>query len=415
MSNQTRYRQGVAAFAAGRYTEAISLLEPLAGGAYGAMQLLSRYYLGRAHYLRAVELFRQRRFDQAAAHFQTSARVNPSGQGLGGFLTACFVGSGRYDLAVAELEKMIKARPDDTDTRVRLALAQYKKGDMLAATATLRDGLSRQPTHPELNYQLGVLMAAEDQLAEAERYFDRALAADSKHVRALERLSQCYGVNGRYQRALDYIQRAQHLDPTDSRIAMQLNLLARALNEQGQPTEIDWRQYQDGTCGDLRTLDRLGELVIREPDFVEAFLSLPTTEMDEEVFSMLALVLERTLDAYPEYADLHYHCGEVYRRLHRQDKAITHAERAVELNPRYINALLLLARLYSQTDRQQDGVLRLEQAITAGADYPDVYYLLGQLAQECGQNDRARDAYRRALALKDDYQAARKALTDLPA
>ena len=35
---------------------------------------------------------------------------------------------------------------------------------------------------------------------------------------------------------------------------------------------------------------------------------------DQEVFTVLAETLEWALEGYPEYADLHYHCSQVYQR-----------------------------------------------------------------------------------------------------
>jgi tetratricopeptide (TPR) repeat protein len=197
-------------------------------------------------------------------------------------------------------------------------------------------------------------------------------------------------------------------------VALQLNLLAQSLLAAGCKVTVEWRPAAN-VRHDLQDIERLGEAILREPEFVEAFLSLPETEVDGEVFSVLSAVLERALRKHPEYADLHYHCGAVHRRLGHTQAALRHAERAVELNANYVNALILLADLYGRTDRWKAGVERLEQAIRAGANYPDVHYLMGRLFQSGGEIDRARQAYRRALELNGDYPAAKEALAALAA
>jgi predicted Zn-dependent protease len=73
-----------------------------------------------------------------------------------------------------------------------------------------------------------------------------------------------------------------------------------------------------------------------------------------------------------------------------------------------------LADLYGQTDQWARGVERLEQAIRAGADDPGVHCLIGRLCQAGGQLDRARQAYKRALDLNENYSAAKEALEALP-
>ena len=162
-------------------------------------------------------------------------------------------------------------------------------------------------------------------------------------------------------------------------------------------------------------LDALGELIVSQPDFVEAFLRLPESPMDTDVFAMLAKTLERALERQPDYADLHHHCARVYARLGRTEEAIGAAQSALRINPRYVQALIQLGDLYARTDRRDEAVDRLRDAIAAGGDYPDVHYMLGRLHLDLGDRDAARSEYRRALELNAHYGAAREALAELAA
>lgn len=411
MNDRKRYQAGMSAYNAGNYAEAVEQLTSLAAG-QGAPALLSRFYLGQAHYHLGRMFFEQRRFAEAAAHFQAASQANPTGGSIARFLAVCHVGTGRLDQAIGEFSTALTQQPDDAGLRIRLALAQWKQGQVVEALATLREGLCRQPEHAELNYQLGVMLAAEEDLAEAERLFERTIALDPSHAGAYERLAQCSAVAGHHERALRYLQRAHDLDPGNPRIAFQLSILVPATAGSGTVARLSPPARRKPEL-DQAALDRLGEAITAEPDFVEAFLELPASEVDGEVFSTLAATIERALVKHPEFADLHYHCGAVYRRLGRGTEAIRHAERAVRINPRYIKALILLAQLYAQTDQWAAGIDRLRQAIEAGADYPDVHYLIGRLHQQGQQPDQARAAYQRALDIKGDYVAARLALAGL--
>ncbi|GMV98091.1 MAG: tetratricopeptide repeat protein [Phycisphaerae bacterium] len=416
-----QYRAGIAAFTAGEYAKAIGLLAPLTaeGGRRGrdlrppgGQGMPARYYLAQAHYRLAVRLFESRRLQEATKHFLAAAQINPAGGDYGRYLADCYTQAGQFDLAARELSARLDREPDDAEARIRYALTLWKQGNAVEALAALREGVRRQPLHAELHYQLGVMLAAENDLAEAQRLFERAIALEPAHAKAHERLAQCCALMSRHERALAYLQRAHQLDAANHRIAMQLNLLAQSLIAQGQEVRIDWQPARSGRP-DARAIERLGEVIIKEPEFVEAFLSLPETEVDAEVFSTLAAILEQALHKHPEYADLHYHCGAVYRRLGQDQAALRHAERAVEINDRYVNALILLAGLYARNQRWQEGVERLEQAIRAGGDYPDVHCLLGRLFQSGGDVGRARRAFERALQLKQDYSEAREALAAL--
>ncbi|NLX22030.1 MAG: tetratricopeptide repeat protein [Phycisphaerae bacterium] len=413
MNKQQCYRLGMSAYHAGRYEKTIELLSPLVVPRNEAQDLLIRYYLGQAHYHLAVRLFKKQRYGEATHHFQAAAGLNSAGGGFARFLVACHVGCEQYDLAVRELENMLQHDPDDITLRVRLALARYKQGSQLEAMATLREGLVRQPDQAELHYQLGVMLAADEDWIDAERSLEMAIAYEPAHAGAHERLAQLCAVRGRHQRAVQYLEAAHALDPLNARIAFQLSLLAQSQMAGGRWREVAWQTPVSIAQLDDASLDQLGKAIVAEPDFVAAFLSLPESEVDGEVFSTLAATLERVLQEHPEFADLHYHCGEVYRRLDQRLNAIAHAEQAVQLNPRYVKALVLLAELYGQTEQWAMGVERLEQAVRAGANYPDVHYLMGRLFHAGGKWDQAWASFERALDLNEDYQAAREAMEAL--
>lgn len=413
MDDRESYRQGMASYHAGRYEDAIELLTPTATRGDGAYRLMSGFYLGQSHHRLAVRLFDQRRFREAADHFRKAARVNPSGGGVARFLAECCSGNKGLAESACRFAEQVRRHPEDGAARVRLALAQWKLGQPGEALATLQDGLQACPNDAELHYQLGVMTAAEERFEEARSLFEQTLAINPSHSAACERLAQCHGVAGRLQAAVEQLEKALQLDPGNARVAMQLSMLAGAITEPGLRPRIAPQSGGSALRYDRADIERLGEAIVAEPDFVEAFLLLPETEVDQEVFTVLRATLEKALEKHPEFADLHYHCGQVYHRLGKQRSAIDHIERAVELNPRYIDALILLARLYGQTDRWANGVQRLDQAIEAGGEYPDVYYLVGQLYQKGNQPEQARRAYLRALNLKNDYRAAREALESL--
>lgn len=411
MNTNDSYRRGMAAYNAGKHDEAILLLEPLTGQA-GATGLLSRFYLGQAHHQLALGHFKRMRFKEAASHFEAAARLNPAGGGVERFLAACYVKTGRLDLALDQLKAALDRDPDDVNTRIRLGLALWKSEEPAGAIGVIEDGLARTPTHPGLHYQLGIMHAGREEYAAAEECLARAIELDPAHVDAHERLAQCCAVRGDHQKSLELLQRAHALDPRNPRIGLQLSILA-GMSAAARLVEPAQAGAADGL--DRAAIDRLGEIIAEEPDFVDAFLSLPPSDVDQEVFSALAATLERALEHHPEYADLHCHCGAIYRRLGKHAAAIAHAEQAVRINPRFVTALILLGQLYSLTERWADSVERLQEAIRQGGDYPDVHYLLGRLYEKTGEAARARGAFERALVLNRDFQPATDALISLQA
>lgn len=415
MGDRDSYREGIAAYRAGRYEDAVRSLTPLASDGDGAVRLMGRFYLSQAHYRLAVRLFDQHLFRDAGNHFRLAAQANPSGSGIAGFLAGCYAGNKRLEETAHRYAEWVRHHPSDAASRIKLALAQWKLGQPGQAMNTLQEGLAACPDSADLHYQTGVLFAADERFVEARQFFEKAVALNPSHAAAHERLAQCHGAAGNVRVAAVELQKAHELEPENARVAMQISVLAGAIRDPNARPTIAPQSRGSAMRYDQADIEQLGEAVVAEPDFVDAFLRLPETEVDQEVFSVLRATIEKALEKHPEYADLHYHCGQVYHRLGGERNAIRHVEKAVQINPRYVDALILLARLYGRADRWAHGVERLRQAIDAGADYPDVHYLIGQLYQKGNQPEQAREAYRRALSLKSDFPAAREALNALGA
>ncbi|MGB2986448.1 MAG: tetratricopeptide repeat protein [Phycisphaerae bacterium] len=363
---------------------------------------------------RGVCLLNAGQYERAEAAFARAAEAGCTDRSLPSYLAACLLGQGMPEAAASHFAET--ARQDDTQTaaRIRHALAQWSAGKCDAAIQSLRESIRLNPEFAELHFQLGLLLTSLEDYDEAELRFTQALNIERDHTEALVSLALCCGVRNAMTEALGYLQRAQSRKPHDARIGQLLTQAAKAVQQQGLSVRARADMPDGDPVDDEQGIEELSRVIEAEPDFVDAFLSIPIGQVDERVFAMLLKTLEAALERQPEHAELHYHCGRVLARVGRSEDAINENERAISIAPTFIHALIELARLYQKTDRNVDATTRLEQAVAAGAEYADVYYLLGNLYRDQGQVGRARSAYRRALVLNDRYEAAVKALEALP-
>ncbi len=371
------------------------------------------YYRSREHVRRGVCLLNAGRYPQAQAEFEKALESGNLDPSLPAYLASTLMAQERPAEAAAQFS-FDDSIPAPSVDAIRHALALCKAERTDDALSTLRDAVRREPECAELHFQLGVILASTERFEEAELRFTQAVNIDRNHADAHVHLALCAGVRHAPAEALVHLRKAQTQRPQDSRIGLLLAQAAHAAHQQGvvvgarfQPPPADWVVDQAG-------IETLSQVIAAEPDFVDAFLSIPLGDVDQNVFAMLLETLQVALERQPEHAELHFHCGRVLSRLGRPGEAIIATERAVEIEPNFIHALIELAKLYQQTDRNEDATTRLERAISAGADYADVYYLLGNLYRDQGQPARAREAYCHALELNDHYQDARQALESLP-
>ena len=381
----------------------------------GTLELLQRYYQAQQQLRRGICLLNAGQYEQAERAFSSAAKLNPHSRPLPLLLAACHVGRGRYDLAAAEMERQTLAEPDDVTARIRRALLLWRDSRPHEAIEYLRQGVAAHPDSAELQFQLGTLLAAMDEYAEAELRFTQAIAIDKNHTDALVALAQCCAVGQRVDEAKRYLERAQRRRTNDARVGLLLAQAAKALRDGGTPIDIQAQIPDEESSDEVEGLEQLSRVFEADPGFIDAFLGLPTGELDDEVHDVLLRSLGLALDRSPRHAGLHCAVGRLLARMGRNDEAARSIERAVEIDPQYVQALIQLGRLYHQANRDQEAIERLNQAIAAGAEYADLYYLLGNLYRRNGQASQARRAYVRALKINRNYEAARTALETLAA
>ncbi|RPI58958.1 MAG: tetratricopeptide repeat protein, partial [Planctomycetaceae bacterium] len=206
--------------------------------------------------------------------------------------------------------------------------------------------------------------------------------------------------------------RACELRPNDMMLAYQLAVAARAARQAGHKVVITPPELAGDDGSSAR---QLSQYIAAEPEFIDAFLSLPESEIDLDLFNVLAGAISQSLTSHPNYADLHLYYARVMKRLGRLEHAVDHVKNALAINPNYVSALIELGRLQAATAEPVSAAASLELAISKGADWPDIHCLAGQTMLQSGQTEKGRRHLERALELRANYAPAKEALEGLAA
>lgn len=371
------------------------------------------YYRSIGHVRRGICLLNAGRPALAVGEFHQAEKVGSNLPSLAACLAVAHSATGDTNAAAAALQAPVANEDGHVVQSIRYAHVLCHNGDTTSAITTLRDAVDKNPGAAELHFQLGTLLAAQGDLEEAELRFTQAITIDRDHADALVSLAMCCGARHAPIDAVEHLRRAQQRRPQDARIGLLLAQAAAAAQAQGHVVHVRVQMLPDEAPEDRSGLRELSQIVESEPDFVDAFLSLHTTALDNGAYAVLLRTLELALERQPEHAELHFHCGRLLDRLGRRADAISRNELAVRLNPSFTQALIELGRLYRDTDRAEDATGRLEQAVAGGADYADVHFMLGELYRGQGRIQSAKKAYRRALTLNNGYSKAQEALDAL--
>jgi tetratricopeptide (TPR) repeat protein len=317
------------------------------------------------------------------------------------------------DECLRQTDKALAGGPDDARAWLRHGQAQWRAGQRDEAQMTLRRALRRLGDHVDLHNQMGLFLAAQGRWADARDAFERAVQADCSRARAHEHLGLAAAATGDCRTALRSLQRAYELRPHDMVLAHRLALAAKAVTQDGESVVI--RLPEPAARPAASQMAYLARYVTAEGDFVDAFLALPTSAVDGELFGVLEAALQTALAEHGDYADLHLRASAVLDRMGRSAEAMAHARTAVQINGRYVRARLHLGRLCAEARLDEEAIEHLEQAVAAGADWADVHCAAADLLARRGWTAEARRHLERALQLNPRYGRAAEAIAALAA
>ncbi len=412
-SPRDAYEHAMALYKAGEFAQAADKLEPLITGT-SLQGHMSRFYHARACRREAERLIEQGNVAQAVKFLQRGMTSTPNATQMINFLAECYLKQGDYPQAGRQLSRLSELNTTTPSLRLKEAMSHYLAGNANKSINILESLAEESPANFEINFTLGLILAEQEQTDRSVSFLTKACQLRPENVDAHWKLGLVQGLRGHLIESIRHLQQAHRIEPQNNWLLCHLTLAVKQAKHQGMDVQLE--TVKADTVKETpvdQSLDKLAELIAREPEFVTAFLDLPQTDMDDQIFSALLTIMMRALERYPEYADLHYHCSCIYHRLGKSDEAIRESEHAVDINPRYVSALIHLAGLYSRTDRDQDAIDRLKSAVVHGANYADVHYLLGSLYHKQGLVDQARRHYQRALNINSGFEAAKKALASL--
>jgi tetratricopeptide (TPR) repeat protein len=406
------YRQGLKLYHQGHYAQAAEVLSqvPPRGDLAGAV---AKYYRGMSHRALGRQALAEGDLAAAEKHLAAAAQFLGREGDLPGYLACLYARSGQLDACLRQTDKALAAAGEDVRAWLRHAQAQWRAGQRDEAQMTIRQAVRRFGDHVELHDQAGLFLAARGRWPEARQAFSQAVQADCSRAAAHEHLGLAAAAMGDAPAAMKALQRAYELRPNDMVLAHRLALAAKATAENGESVVI--RLPEPAAKPTASQMASLARYVTAEGDFVDAFLALPPSEVDGELFGVLAGALQTALAQHGRYADLHLRASAVLHRMGRVDEAMTRARTAVRINGQYVRARLHLGKLCAEAGRDNEAIEHLEAAVACGADWADVHCGAGELLARRGQTREAKQHFRRALQLNPRYERAAEAIRALAA
>ncbi len=280
---------------------------------------------------------------------------------------------------------------------IGVRLSETKPG--LAAIA-FRRVTSLKNDIPQAWYNLGVLLARQEQWEEAEVAYRTAIRLRDDLVDAWNNLGALLAKQReRWDEAEMAFHRALELRDDDAQLWNNLGVLLAKQRERWEEAEQAYRRAIELSPDDARVWNNLGALLVKQKRLDEAERSL-----------------RRAIDLESEYADAWYNLGVLLaEHAERWNEAEMAFRRAIELREEFAHAWYDLGVLLAEhTDRWDEAEDAFRRAIELREDFAEAWYNLGVLLMDKEDRwDEAEMAYRKAIGLKDDYAKAWNSLGNL--
>jgi tetratricopeptide (TPR) repeat protein len=199
---------------------------------------------------RAGALFDQRRFAEAAEEARRARELDPKLQQAWKLSGLSLQLAGRMPDAEKEFAAALQLFPNDPDLWFYLARVQYLQSSLKPAENSARRALDLQPDHAGAHTQLAMALEALNDYSNALDHYRRGVELGQKLARP-PTLPLVYAANllvklNRVEEALDYLTRAEAIDPKSSEIRLSRG---RALEKLGRVAEAE-KEYQQAASID---------------------------------------------------------------------------------------------------------------------------------------------------------------------
>lgn len=225
-----------------------------------------------------------------------------------------------------------------------------------------------------------------------------------------------------YQKAMEYLEEAQRMNPEDYEILNLKAICFRRMGEFDRAVDLYQKILKDnpdrsrvlynlgialGRMNRLREAEDTYLKVIRiKPDFSEAHNNLGEIYLKMDRITEAEAEFLKAIELNDHYALAFSNLAEVYYRKKNFNLARIYVDKALELNPDLSPAHNVKGNLLSQEGRLQEALTEYKKALAANPEYEKAYYNLGVVASDLGRFKEAEQYFQQALKLNSYFAEA---------
>ena len=261
---------------------------------------------------------------QIASELRTAHPGHPAGyriEGIALYLT------GDYPAAIQNLQKSINGMPDLAGFYF-VGLANYRVGQYEKALSGFQKALDKSPDHDQSRLMVAQTLFKQGRNEDCIREAQLVLKRDSANANAYNILASAYMVQGNYDLAMEYIDKAVQINPELAQAHLKKGLFNMALGNKKQG-ELD-----------------LANAVDAAPETLNMRLLLASYYLRQHNYPMASETILEGLTITPDSAVLYNLLAAVKFGQNKPDEAIEALNEAKRHKPDYFTPYFNLANYY---------------------------------------------------------------------
>ncbi|WP_348267791.1 tetratricopeptide repeat protein [Edaphobacter paludis] len=377
-------------------------------------------------YLMARISMSQKYYEDAMPLLEKAVQIAPARTDLREALGESYFRSGKINKSIEEFEKVIEIEPS-ARTYSFLGLSHAHLGRFDEAKQDFQHGLKLEPHNNFCQFQLGNIAKLQGDSTGAEAIFLRVLRSNPDYPDALLELANILIESKRFSEAAELLKRYVRVSSNPSAGYYKLAMVEKSLHQMAA-AEQDLAQFQalskdasiaahpydhlfdyldnraklDPRAQVQQDLAALGEQIKLHPDQPELLYALAEAylkagKVDDARNTIARLEQERPGDSRTLTGD-----GVLLAQYGLYDDAIQHFQAALQVKPGADDVSFDLADAYFRRGRYSEALDAAMQVSEEGRKDESYLALLGDIYAHQGDNARAEEIYRDAIARNPD-------------
>jgi len=286
-----------------------------------------------------------------------------------------------YDKALAAVQSLEKAQPDNPQVANLKGAVYMIKGDNASARAAFEKSVSLKPDFFPAVTNLARLDLQDKKPEAAKQRFEKLLEKDKNNAAAMGALGDLAVVAKRNDEATSWYEKASAATPDAVAPALKLGV-HYLINKQEQKALTLARKYQTANPTNADLLELLGQAQVTTKDVAGAL----------ETYSKLAAIL-------PKSPQVQMRLAGVHMLQQNNAAAADDLKRALELQPDFLPARMVQIDLAVRNKRPEEALAIARQVQKQNAASPVGFMVEGDLMMAQNKPAQALPVYEKALSI----------------